>query len=105
MRIFTINSTIVIINYIISSYNPKDGTYYQPPDKSDNYDAVPENIRDAYSKQSELLYREILTCIKQQEMAKITTTFIHGLNKDRRARCTVDDGCMAVFCLLSKWQE
>jgi len=93
---------LLFINYIISSYNPKDGTYYQPLDKSDNYDAVPENIRDAYSKQSELLYREILTCIKQQEMAKITTTFIHGLNKDRRARCT-DDGCMAVFCLLSKY--
>jgi exonuclease VII small subunit len=91
------------LNYVMSSYNPRDGTYYQPPSKAEKYIHVPEQLREAYGKQSELLYREILTCIKQPEMVKITTTFTYGLNKDKKARCTVDDGCMALFCLLSKY--
>lgn len=91
------------LKYTLHSYNPKDGTYAEPPNKATNYGDVPECLRAAYSKQSELLYREILQCIQQAEMARITSTFNCGLNKDKKARCPVDDGIMACYCLLAKY--
>ena len=62
------------INYILDSYNPTDGTYIKPPSRADGYQEAPENIREAYTKQAEALYREVLATITQSEMAKITVT-------------------------------
>ena len=91
------------VKYTTDSYDPNTGTYAEPPNKMNQYENVPECLKHAYEKQAELLYREILTCITQSEMAKITSTFTCGLNKDKKARCSVDDGPMAIYCLLSKY--
>ena len=91
------------IHYISDSYDSNDGTYMKPPDKASNYTDVPEVLRETYQQQSELLYRELLSTMKQALMAKITTTFNYGLNKDKQAKCSVGDGPTAYFCLLAKY--
>ena len=91
------------LNYTMSSFDPKDGMYVEPPGKQTGYKDVPACLRTEYAKQSETLYREILRQIKQKEMAKITAVFKCGLNKDHNAKCTVDDGNMAIYCLLAKY--
>jgi hypothetical protein len=91
------------VKYVTDSYDPQTGTYTEPPNKTKHYEDVPECLRSAYEKQAERLYREVLACITQSEMAKITSTFTCGLNKDKKARCSVDDGPMAIYCLLSKY--
>ena len=91
------------IHYISDSYDSSDGTYAKPPDKADEYAEVPTELREAYQQQAELLYREILTTLKQTVMARITTTFNYGLNKDKKAKCTAGDGPTAYFCLLAKY--
>ena len=77
--------------------------YEEPPDKEENYDRVPTCIRTEYAKQAELLYREILKRIRKPEMAKINAEFKCGINKDTKAKCAIDDGPMAVYCLLAKY--
>lgn len=91
------------LNYTMSSFDPKDGMYVEPPGKETGYKDVPECLRKEYEKQSETLYREILRQIKQKEMAKITAVFKCGLNKDHNAKCAVEDGNMAIYCLLAKY--
>ena len=91
------------LNYTMSSFDPKDGMYVEPPGKETSYKDVPACLRAEYAKQSETLYREILRQIKQKEMAKITAVFKCGLNKDHNAKCTVEDGNMAIYCLLAKY--
>ena len=93
------------IYYIVSSYNPAKGLYYCPPSKASDYDTVPEVLKHMYEAQSELLYREILTCIKQSGMATITQRFLCGVHKDVPASCAVDDGPMAVYCLLARYAK
>jgi hypothetical protein len=90
------------INYIAESYNPEDGTYAEAPDKERKYDAVPKCLQPAYDLQPELIFREILSCIGQAEMAKITSTFRCGVNKQEKARTAVGDGVAAFRNLLSK---
>ena len=90
------------IDYIADSYNPEDGTYAEAPNKEKKYCAVPECLCAAYDQQSELLFREILSCIGQAEMARITATFKCGLNKQEIARTAVGDGVTAMRNLLSK---
>ena len=60
------------IFYIIDSYNPKTGRYYEPPSKKKDYYGVDPDLMTAYTKQAELSYREILACIKQTDMTLIT---------------------------------
>jgi hypothetical protein len=77
--------------------------YAEAPDK-EKYCAVPEWLRAAYDQQSELLFREILSCIGQAEMARIIVTFKCRLNtgKQEKARTTVGDGVTPMRNLLSK---
>ena len=84
------------IFYIIDSYDPKTGTYYEPPSKKKDYYGVAPDLMTAYIKQAELLYREILVCINRTGMSLITQQFMCGIHKDIPASCTVDDGLMAV---------
>ena len=90
------------MNYAADSYNAEDGTYIVTPDKDQKYSTVDACLLTAYDQQSELLYREILSCIGQAEMAKITATFRCGLNKQNKARTTVGDGVTAFRNLLAK---
>ena len=89
-------------NYIAESYNPEDGTYAEAPDKERKYAAVPKCLQPTYDLQSELIFREMLSCIGQAEMAKITSTFRCGVNKQEKARTAVGDGVAAFRNLLSK---
>jgi hypothetical protein len=90
-------------NYIVLSFDPRNGTYFKPSDKAMLYIGIDPVLHEAYAKQSALLYRAILDNIGALEISKISTTFKCGLNKQVTARCAVDDGMMAVYCLLSKW--
>ena len=93
------------VYYILSSYNPKTGLFYQPPSKGTDYANVPETIRPMFRTQAELFYRVILTCIKQSGMATITQQFLCGIHKDIPASCPVDDGPMAMYCLMAKYAK
>ena len=93
------------VYYILSSYNPKTGLFYQPPSKGTDYANVPEAIRPMFRTQAELFYRVILTCIKQSGMATITQQFLCGIHKDKPASCSVDDGPMAMYCLMAKYAK
>ena len=94
---------IPYVEYTMSSYDPKDGMFVEPPRKETKYKEVPDCLREEYTKQSSTLYREILKKQKHKEMAKITAIFKCGLNNDKSAKCMVDDGVMAIYCLLSKY--
>ena len=91
------------LNYTMSSLGPKDGMYVEHPGKETRYKEVPECLRNRYAKQSETLYREILRRIKEKEMAEIAAVFNCKLNKDHNTKCTVEDGNMAIYCLLAKY--
>ena len=92
------------MNYVADSYNAEDGTYIETPDKAQKYNTVDPclHVHTTYGQQSESLYREILKYIGQTELAKITSTFKYGLNKQKTARTSVDDGVTAFRNLLSK---
>ena len=92
------------IECICDSYDPTDGTYYAPPSILDNYKKwVHDDSRAIYREQSKTLYCHILTILKETRMAKITQEFMCGINKTVKAKCGVDDGVMAIYCLLSKY--
>ena len=93
------------VYYILNSYNPKLGLFYEPPSKATDYVSVPEAIRPMFKTQAELLYRVILMCIKQSGMATITQQFLCGIHKDKPTSCSVDDGPMALYCLLAKYAK
>ena len=93
------------IQYTLSSYNPKTGLYYSPPSKANDYYDVPSTLRPMYKTQSELLYRVILTCIKQSGMATITQQFLCGVHKGVPASTSVDDRAMACYCLLARYAK
>ena len=93
------------IHYTLSSYNPKTGLYFEPPSKPSNFCDVPTTFKHIYKTQSELLYREVLTCIKQSGMATITQQFLCGRHQDVPASTSVDDGVMACYCLLAKYAK
>ena len=60
---------------------------------------------EEYVGQSKQFFTEILTQIKQKEMAKITATFKCGKNKDISVKCDVDDGPTSMWCLLAKYAK
>lgn len=96
------------IQAISDSYDNTDGTYYEPPSIINYYtDGQPETLTknqiDTYTQQSESLYCVILSALKEEGMAKITQEFKCGMNKHKKAKCGVDDGVMAFYCLLAKY--
>ena len=93
------------IHYTLNNYNPNTGLYFEPPSKPSNYCDVPNTFKHIYTTQSELLYKEVLTCIKQSGMATITQQFLCGRHQDVPASTSVDNGVMACYCLLAKYAK
>ena len=88
---------------ISNSYDNTTGTYYEPPSILKNYDGIHEASKEVYTAQNRTLYCEILTQLKESGMSRITQEFLCGMDKTVHAKCGVDDGMMAFYCLLSKY--
>ena len=97
-----------VIEAISESYDSDNGTYYEPPSKLQEYkNGQPMNLSmeqiKVWEQQSKTLYCEILSQIKETGMAEITQEFKCGMNKQKSAKCGVDDGVTAIYCLFAKY--
>jgi hypothetical protein len=74
-----------------------------PPSKSDGFLSVKDFLRELYAAQSLQLWEELERKLPKESVASIRKEFKYG-TEEKKAKCDVGDGVMALFCLLALYR-
>ena len=90
------------VERLCQGYDPGEDVWWSPPKVTNNYEGIPDEIKEVYHRQNVKFYQDLWLQIGRAKMESLEVTFWSGLHRNEECRADKEDGLNALKCLLAR---